>query len=384
MPKFLLNIVPSHGEKSKLENRLTINGQISEDMAAYSLCGAGSKKFSLVSKGWGGTNSQQFLADIPLEQLSELFCSILIDIDPKIGDIFGKIQLVFEPCKDNLPIGAVFWPSIQFKDWAGPFSLPVLSDEIRVRIEAGGIEPLSFCSKEPDTNVTNFGIAVPFKGEITTLQEFIEFYRPMVAKLLEECVRSVLAEMKRDSLVTFFEFPQTVRTACQQYLLYFVQFLSDLGIDADAELKEDAQRILFSVTPRDNGEALERIQEALQAFLSIPGSSAFNDYAATTLDIAGQQLAANVMHLQSQLALARAIDQAKSATIETLQLANFQYRQMMLIQAPEALSSIPKTVKGTSEREELLGGIIAVTPLKVKGFEINLPKILRLLKRRFR
>jgi hypothetical protein len=239
MPKFLLNIVPSHGEKGELKNRLSINGQISDDMAAYS-CGTGSEKFRLISKGWSGTNSQQLLADIPLEQLSELFCSILIDIDSKIGDIFWKIELVFEPCKDNLPVGVVFWPSIQFKDWTGPFSLPVLSDEIRVRLEAAGMEPLSFFSKESITNVTNFGIAAPFKGNITTLRELMEFYRPMVANLLEVCVRSVLAEMKRDSLVTFFEFPHTVRTACQQYLLYFVQFLSDLGIDADAELKEDA------------------------------------------------------------------------------------------------------------------------------------------------
>jgi hypothetical protein len=66
MPKFLLDIVPSHGEKSKPENRLSINGQVSEDMVAYSLCGTGSAKFSLVSKGWGPTNSQLFLADIPL------------------------------------------------------------------------------------------------------------------------------------------------------------------------------------------------------------------------------------------------------------------------------------------------------------------------------
>jgi hypothetical protein len=89
------------------------------------------------------------------------------------------------------------------------------------------------------------------------------------------------------------------------------------------------------------------------------------------------------MHLQSQLALARAIDQAKSATIGALQLSNFQYRQMMLVQAPEALPSIPKTINGTSEREELIEGVIAVTSLKIKGFEINLPNILRSIKRRF-
>ncbi len=345
MPKYSLSIISSRGESGKLENLFSINGQVAKDMATFSLCGTGSQKFKLVSKGWGGTNSQQFLVDIPLEQLSELFCSIHIDIEPAIGDIFGFIELVFEPSKENLPIGAVFWPSIQFKDWAGPFSLPLLSETIRARVEAGSMEPLSFCSKEQITSATNFGIAVPFNEGIGTLRDLIEFYRPMVARLLEVCVRSILASMKRDSLVTFFEFPQSVRTACQQYLLYFVQFLSDLGIDADAELKEDAQRILFSVTPRDDSEALERIQEALQAFLSIPGSSEFNDYAATTHGIAGQQLAANVKHLQSQLALARAIDRAKSATIETLQLTIFQYRQMKLVQAPEALPSIPESVR---------------------------------------
>ncbi len=384
MPKFSLKIIASHRENHTHSNQLTIDGRIAKGMWAYKTCRAGNTKLYLVSEGWGGTNSQQLLADIPLEQLRELFCSIHIDIDPKIGEIFGFIELVFEPCKEDLPIGAVFWPSIQFRDWAEPFSLPVLSEEIRVRIESGDMEPLRFCSKKPNTNVTNFGIAVPFNGDRTTLRELLDFYRPMVAVLLEMCERSILAEMKRDSLVTFFEFPQPVRTACQQYLLYFVQFLADLGIDADAELKEDAQRILFSVTPRDNSEALERIQEALQAFLGIPGSSEFNNYATTTLDIAGQQLVANVMHLQSQLALAHAINQAKSATIETLQLANFQYRQMMLVQAPTSIPSAPTSVSETSEREELIKGLVAVTPLKVKGVEINLPNILRLLKRRFR
>jgi hypothetical protein len=90
------------------------------------------------------------------------------------------------------------------------------------------------------------------------------------------------------------------------------------------------------------------------------------------------------MHLKSQLALAHAIDQAKNATIETLELSNFQYRQMMLAQTPEALPSNPKSISETSEKEDLIKGFITVTPLKGKGFEINLPNILRSLKRRLR
>jgi len=40
-------------------------------------------------------------------------------------------------------------------------------------------------------------------------------------------------------------------------LIYFAQFLADLGIDATTELKETAADVLFTVTPKDGSEALD-------------------------------------------------------------------------------------------------------------------------------
>jgi hypothetical protein len=65
-------------------------------------------------------------------------------------------------------------------------------------------------------------------------------------------------------------FPPAIRTACEQYLLYFVQFLEDLGVSATAEIKEDAKRVLFSVTPTDGCAALQQIREALEVYLKLP------------------------------------------------------------------------------------------------------------------
>jgi len=110
-------------------------------------------------------------------------------------------------------------------------------------------------------------------------------------------------------------FPPAVRTACEQYLLYFVQFLEDLGIKASAELKEDAQRVLFSVTPANGASALEQIRQALEIYLGLPAMPDFSSAEGQYQNLAVQQLHANILHLQSQLTLARATLQAKDATI---------------------------------------------------------------------
>jgi CheY-like chemotaxis protein len=67
-----------------------------------------------------------------------------------------------------------------------------------------------------------------------------------------------------------FDFPESVSTPCKQYLLYFVDFLRDIGIEATANFREEAGQVLFAVTPKDKDEALDNIREALEAYLDLP------------------------------------------------------------------------------------------------------------------
>ncbi len=86
-----------------------------------------------------------------------------------------------------------------------------------------------------------------------------------------------------------------------------------------------------------------------------------------------QRLTANIHHLQGQLSIAQAVLQAKDATIQAQQ------------------TSINNLLSGTviditprpDDKEEFLGGAIALTKYQDKGVEINLAEIFRKLKRLF-
>lgn len=76
-----------------------------------------------------------------------------------------------------------------------------------------------------------------------------------------------LSERLGKSILTYFEFPDAVRVPCEQYLIYFAQFLKDLDVDASTELRHEAGRILFSAPATGPQHALHKIKTALEVFL---------------------------------------------------------------------------------------------------------------------
>jgi hypothetical protein len=184
--------------------------------------------------------------------------------------------------------------------------------------------------------------------------------------------------VQKDSLVTLFGFPPEIKPCCSQYLLYFVQFLEDLGIRAESQINEEAGRVLFTVIPRDGAVALERIREALGIYLRIPHDSNFNNAGGQPFEIAVVQLRANVLFLQSQWALALAMLETKNATIEALNLTIFQQRQF----ATGPLLAQHAATKD-SESEPLVGDTVHLTKYEGKFLKVDLPTILRRLKRSF-
>lgn len=130
---------------------------------------------------------------------------------------------------------------------------------------------------------------------------------------------------------------------------------------------------------------MDRIREALEVYLQIPSVPDFEVDPASMDEIAVRQLQANVHHLKGQLAIASATLEAKNATIEALELSNYRYRQL-LADADQAkqidISSVQENP--SSGDEPILEGIVEVTEYEGKGFTINLPEILRKLKRAWR
>lgn len=170
-------------------------------------------------------------------------------------------------------------------------------------------------------------------------------------------------EKSKNTLGIGFDFPIELRVSCEQYLLYFAQFLRDLGLNATSNVKEVAGKVLFSVTPTDDFEALDKIREALDLYLSLPSNPISGSTGDRTVDMILSGARANVRYLESQLELAIAKIQFKEATLE-LKDATIEQNQFALRQKDETIRELKEIVsrgnifQESLERVEINGEVI--------------------------
>jgi hypothetical protein len=189
-----------------------------------------------------------------------------------------------------------------------------------------------------------------------------------------------------DSLVANFSFPPEVKSSCEQYLLHFVDFLREIGVEATADIHESAGNVLFSVTPVEKRHALENIRAALEMYLRLPGSELSVTPSPDPRDgLVVQKLVANVFHLRSQIETARAQLALRDATIaaQEAEIAVKQDHIDLLRYASIAVQGVPA---GTTEssQDESIAPYVAVTLVEVEGLKIDLPKFVRDVKKLFK
>lgn len=210
------------------------------------------------------------------------------------------------------------------------------------------------------------------------IPKIIDLAADILTKLDKRAEKLLLATGIVGSVVASFNFPEQVRTSCEQYLLYFVQFLKDLGVEADAALTHRAGQVLFSVTPKDDRDALDNIRHALEEYLSLPASPIANSAQGS---IEQQRLEANILRLHGDLKLAAAELQAKNTTIQAQQL--ILDVQKGLLSGEVSMISKNQLAPTPEEKEDLITGVVALSTYKDKGVEIHLGEVLRRLKKKF-
>lgn len=333
--------------------------------------------FALIAKGekpcvhFYSERVIQILLEESISELKRNFDSVDISYRVEWNDLLDSVSLEF---KTNF---FRKYPSIDlelyldWERWAKPYSIAEYA-EVFERVTKNRRRKGVVYFQSDELVSAGFGLRFRYFSENLKFIEEVERCVNELKDVCEDVEKILIAAARKNSLITFFSFPPSIKASCEQYLIYFVQFLDDLGIKADAELKNDAHRVLFSVTPLDGRSALIKIREALDVYLRLVEMSDFSELAPVPQNVAVQQLRANVLHLQSQLTLAQAVHAAKDATIEALSASNFQYRQL--------ISSEKKSGKNS---EALIGDTIHLTEVEAKGVRVDLPLILRRLKRRF-
>lgn len=347
---------------------VAVDGELDSDSSATKI---GERRWNVRVRSEAAA---QALCSMPLEELETIFESLTVPIRPVPHAYLTHANLLFaDPAKATVNRVA-YLLNLPVTRWANPWTIEDLYEELEKVVEESGVYGLRVLNPEPILADLARTISCEFAEGSPTAADQLATWNPTVTKSVELAVSRASKRMSRDAVVAFFEFPPEVSTACQQYLVYFVQFLRDLGIDATADVHEEAQRVLFTVTPKTGREALEQVQEALAIFLSLPARQDLQT--APSDDVAVDQLRANVLHLQSQMALAAAVMRAKDAQIEALELSTYQYKQLL------ALPPIDDARGGAKDSVDLLGGIVRVVRYKGKGFELDLPALWRKLRRR--
>jgi hypothetical protein len=257
--------------------------------------------------------------------------------------------------------------------WAKPYSIADLATAL-TKILARHHSQFVYWQNNKNTPIDGFGVSLTASLD-NKIQDALS--KEQELREIVSLVRAELSERDTVAVNLVFDFPAPMKSACEQYLLYFVQFLSDLGIEVNAELKEQASKVLFSVTPVDKKQALEKIREALQVYLGLPLAPEFATTANQFHDIAVSQLRANVLHLQSQIVLAKAVIEMKNATLEAkdARIDLLEDRIDLRVFQPKA---------SDAGKEEIVKDVLSVKKYDFKFFEINFPEILRKLKRKIK
>ncbi|MGO4179433.1 hypothetical protein AB2301_17320, partial [Vibrio cholerae] len=122
-------------------------------------------------------------------------------------------------------------------------------------------------------------------------------------------------------LVKVFDFPKEHEVACVQYLIWFGEFLSALGIDAtvSTEKREGVTNII--VSPVDAPELLKAIENLFTQYLTLPYIEYLpvHSQSLTPIDRANlQQLVNQIESFKNQVQMKNAIIELKDATIDQL------------------------------------------------------------------
>lgn len=303
---------------------------------------------------------------------------IKVGVEGRIGTPTGHTYL--RDMRPSVPFPESFLIKFSFSlnidNWKGEHSPQEYLEEIDRAFPDKSNAHLSYRYEEYDYAIT-FRIASPEHRIVDEVLRCREHFR----RALDGVAKKLASDVRPHSITEPFNFPEEVAVPCEQYLLYFVRFLRDLGVEATSDLKHEAGQVLFTVTPRSEEEALDKIRTALHVYLRLPASPVSNDM---SNEIAIQRLESQVLRVQSDLKLAAAELQAKNATIEAQRITiNVQ---KSLLNGEILLDSMKDVTPKEKEEDkvEFLGGSVALSVYKDKGVELNWAKMFNHLRALFR
>lgn len=321
-------------------------------------------------------------ANIPFQNIPDHISEIGLFLPVEFSELAEEIEInisVIRIEEDPSSFRLSFQIRFEWEIWKQPWSLKEFVQAMEEVVESNQNDMIRW--EQNDKESVSNGFKIIFTVEDSSRQIYAEYENniPVLKKLYDEATSLLLTRMKENSLMVSFDFPEPVRVPCEQYLLYFSQFLREIGLETVTSIQHEAGKVLFSVEPESKEAALEKIYEALGFFLNLPRMINVGIGWQGQMEIPEQQLVANVQFLQSQLMLAKATIQAQDYTIRNQQSLIEQQNRINDRVMQDSMRYITDGKK-IEDKETFLGGMIAVKKVEIKGVEIDTPNLYRWIK----
>ena len=356
---------------------------------------------SLLSGAWAFKPIME--PDVPFQYVAKgericwrLASQTLVDFDPfvviTLNNIFGWMiyghSVIISPeisdddSKNRLTFGFYFAPNLA--SWHFEFSFTEYCSEFYEVYEADSFSEYELIFEETPA----LRLEILSDRFANPIMDYLISFEIDLKKLHESTVNRLMAKLGSKMVRTYFHFPEETKSSCEQYLLYFGKFLQDLGIEATHSLsEEDGSRVLFSVYPIDEVEALGKIREALAVYLHLPASPI--DYDESFAAMRLQQQVENLLHSQKmavrevcsaerELRLAETVIEHQDKIIHAKD--SIIQQQQSVIDKISSKSIMMESVENKDELEEIYAGLKIGESKWLKdqlGIQLNPAKLIK-------
>ncbi|MBZ9750754.1 hypothetical protein K7W42_07755 [Deinococcus sp. HMF7604] len=234
------------------------------------------------------------------------------------------------------------------------------------------------------------------------VREVIEESMSITKQLIKDTI-DLLSSEKSEGLISLeFDFPPHLKFACEQYLMYFGQFLKDAGENVDLELSHHDGKTLFSVVPENKDIGLSKINEALSIYLSL---SENRSPAQGSLSLAESRTQAVIAGYQSQIMSLQVENNARNLELRAARITLTGQQNLigqqgeMIARQSEIMADQAKALANSTqsgnilaeslriqeeETEDVIGGVVKVKAYDIGPLQLDIPEALRKVKDLFK
>ena len=233
----------------------------------------------------------------------------------KMGNFPAWVDLSHEIGSSKISVEISF--GIYYEQWAHPFTVTEFFDLFVIEVSRDGYFG-RIDNKEP-------GVTYAFiQGETTNSEVILDAIERTIRHSLnsyESAEIKLNKKSENEFLIKLFNFPAEYKFICTQYLIWFGELLSQLGIKANIHTEQNGSNTKFMISPENSPEIVHEIEKLFHIYLALPYAEFLPKVQSSTYEKAiVANLQAQVSNFQSQVTLKDSIIELKNETINSLKM----------------------------------------------------------------